>query len=98
VTLVESPQGPGFAIEGGGDFWIGEATPGRLRFTWPFAAADRATVDEFHRAAVAAGGRDNGTPRICPQYHAGYYAAFVIDPDGNNVEAVFHGDPEQPTT
>ena len=55
-----------------------------------FAAADRATVDKFHRAAVEAGGRDNGAPGLRPHYHAGYYAAFVIDPDGNNVEAVFH--------
>jgi hypothetical protein len=44
------------------------------------------------RAAVEAGGRDNGAPGLRPHYHAGYYAAFVIDPDGNNVEAVFHGE------
>ena len=50
-----------------------------------------ATVDKFHRAAVEAGGRDNGAPGLRPHYHAGYYAAFVIDPDGNNVEAVFQG-------
>jgi predicted lactoylglutathione lyase len=62
------------------------------------AAADRATVDEFHRAALAAGGRDNGVPGVRPHYHAGYYAAFVIDPDGNNVEAVFHGDSQPPAT
>jgi catechol 2,3-dioxygenase-like lactoylglutathione lyase family enzyme len=56
-----------------------------------FAAPDRATVDAFHAAALAAGGTDNGAPGLRPQYHAGYYAAFVLDPDGNNVEAVFHG-------
>ena len=55
-----------------------------------FAAPDRATVDAFHAAAVAAGGRDNGSPGPRPQYHPGYYAAYVLDPDGNNVEAVFH--------
>jgi catechol 2,3-dioxygenase-like lactoylglutathione lyase family enzyme len=55
-----------------------------------FPAPDRATVDEFHRAAVAAGYRDNGAPGERPQYHPGYYGAFVLDPDGNNVEAVFH--------
>jgi catechol 2,3-dioxygenase-like lactoylglutathione lyase family enzyme len=80
------------AIEGGGDFWIGEGEPPAAPVHVAFAAADRATVDKFHRAAVEAGGRDNGAPGLRPHYHAGYYAAFVIDPDGNNVEAVFHGD------
>ena len=56
-----------------------------------FAASDRDTVDRFYEAALAGGGRDNGAPGERPQYHAGYYAAYVIDPDGNNVEAVFHG-------
>jgi catechol 2,3-dioxygenase-like lactoylglutathione lyase family enzyme len=55
-----------------------------------FQAKDRATVDRFHKAVVAAGGRDNGAPGVRP-YHPGYYAAFALDPDGNNVEAVFHG-------
>jgi catechol 2,3-dioxygenase-like lactoylglutathione lyase family enzyme len=55
-----------------------------------FAAPDRRTVDAFHEAALAAGGRDNGRPGLRPHYHAGYYAAYVLDPDGNNVEAVFH--------
>ena len=55
-----------------------------------FQANDRATVERFHAAAVKAGGKDNGAPGERP-YHPGYYAAFVLDPDGNNVEAVFHG-------
>lgn len=55
-----------------------------------FQAADRAAVDRFHAAALAAGGRDNGAPGIRP-YHPGYYAGFVLDPDGNNVEVVHHG-------
>jgi catechol 2,3-dioxygenase-like lactoylglutathione lyase family enzyme len=55
-----------------------------------FQAPDRATVDRFHEAALAAGGRDNGAPGE-RQYHPGYYAAYVFDPDGNNIEAVFHG-------
>ncbi len=55
-----------------------------------FQARDRAMVDAFHRAALAAGGTDNGTPGE-RHYHPGYYACFVLDPDGNNVEAVFHG-------
>ena len=56
-----------------------------------FQAADRAMVDAFHEAALAHGGIDNGVPAERP-YHPGYYAAFVRDPDGNNIEAVFHGD------
>ena len=56
-----------------------------------FQAKDRATVDAFHRAALAHGGRDNGAPGERP-YHPGYYAAFVLDPDGNNIEAVYHGE------
>jgi len=55
-----------------------------------FKAPDRATVDAFHRVALAAGYRDNGAPGERPQYHPGYYGAFVLDPDGHNVEAVFH--------
>jgi len=53
-----------------------------------FAADTRAQVDAFHRAALAAGGKDNGAPGLRPQYHAHYYAAFVIGPDGHNIEAV----------
>jgi catechol 2,3-dioxygenase-like lactoylglutathione lyase family enzyme len=56
-----------------------------------FAAPDRATVAAFHAAALAAGGRDNGAPGLRPRYHADYYGAYVLDPDGHNVEAVFHG-------
>jgi catechol 2,3-dioxygenase-like lactoylglutathione lyase family enzyme len=55
-----------------------------------FRAPDRATVDEFHGVAVAAGYSDNGAPGERPEYHAGYYGAYVLDPDGNNIEAVFH--------
>jgi len=57
-----------------------------------FPAADRAAVDAFHRTATGAGYRDNGGPGERAQYHPGYYGAFVLDPDGNNIEAVFHGD------
>jgi catechol 2,3-dioxygenase-like lactoylglutathione lyase family enzyme len=56
-----------------------------------FQAKDRTTVDAFYQAALANGGKDNGGPGERP-YHPGYYAAFVLDPDGNNIEAVFHGD------
>lgn len=53
-------------------------------------ALERGAVDAFHRAALAAGGRDNGAPGLRPDYHATYYAAFILDPDGNNLEAVCH--------
>ena len=70
-------------------FWIGRGgAPGACHVA--FAAADRATVDAFHAAATAAGGRDNGRPGLRPEYHANYYGAFVLDPDGNNIEAVCH--------
>lgn len=80
----------GFGADGTPDFWIGGE--GGLGGTLHVAivATDRATVDEFHRAALAAGARDNGPPGLRPHYHANYYAAFVLDPDGHNVEAVCH--------
>lgn len=71
-------------------FWLtesGETGPGRHV---AFTARTRDEVDAFHAAALAAGGRDNGAPGLRPHYHASYYGAFVIDPDGNNVEAVCH--------
>ncbi|HET7793402.1 MAG TPA: VOC family protein [Rhizobacter sp.] len=93
----------GIPIGGSGDgyFWADElfvstassaAAQGELtgRHHFAFQARDRATVEAFHKAALAHGGKDNGAPGERP-YHPGYYAAFVIDPDGNNVEAVFHG-------
>lgn len=93
----------GVPIGGSGEdyFWSDElfvstansrAAAGQLtgRHHLAFRAQDRAMVDAFHAAAVAAGGRDNGAPGERP-YHPGYYAAFVLDPDGNNVEAVYHG-------
>jgi catechol 2,3-dioxygenase-like lactoylglutathione lyase family enzyme len=91
VRVVESSQGPGFAIDDQ-DFWITEHEMAAGSVHIAFAAPDHATVDAFHAAAIEAGGIDNGRPGLRPRYHAGYYAAFVLDPDGNNVEAVFHGD------
>ena len=57
-----------------------------------FQAKDRATVDAFYEAALAHGGTSNGAPGVRSNYHPGYYAAFVLDPDGNNIEAVYHGE------
>lgn len=70
-----------------------EAAHGELtgRHHLAFQAQDRAMVDAFHKAALAAGGKDNGAPGE-RKYHPGYYAAFAIDPDGNNIEAVYHGE------
>ena len=90
VRVVENPHGPGFAL-GDQDFWIGERDVSAAVHV-AFAAPDRDTVDAFHAAALEAGGVDNGRPGLRPHYHSGYYAAFVLDPDGNNIEAVFHGD------
>jgi catechol 2,3-dioxygenase-like lactoylglutathione lyase family enzyme len=92
VRVVESSQGPGFTIDDREDFWITEQEVAAGSVHIAFAAPDRETVDAFHAAAVEAGGVDNGRPGLRPHYHSGYYAAFVLDPDGNNVEAVFHGD------
>ena len=73
-----------------------QAAQGHLtgRVHLAFQAKDRATVDAFHKAALENGGKDNGKPGERP-YHPGYYAAFVLDPDGNNIEAVFHGEAQR---
>lgn len=73
-----------------------QAALGKLtgRHHLAFQAADRATVEAFHKAGLANGGTDNGAPGERP-YHPGYYAAFLLDPDGNNIEAVFHGEAER---
>ena len=70
-----------------------KAAQGKLtgRHHLAFQARDRAMVDAFHRAALAHGGQDNGAPGL-RDYHPGYYGAFVLDPDGNNIEAVYHGE------
>ncbi|MFD1191963.1 VOC family protein [Phenylobacterium conjunctum] len=71
-------------------FWFGTGGPPTAGVHVAFTAKDRATVDAFYAAAMAAGGRDNGPPGIRAHYHPTYYGAFVLDPDGHNVEAVCH--------
>ena len=71
-------------------FWIGEGERLGGPIHVAFVAPSRASVDAFYRAGLAAGGKDNGAPGLRPHYHANYYAAFVLDPDGNNIEAVCH--------
>jgi catechol 2,3-dioxygenase-like lactoylglutathione lyase family enzyme len=85
----------GIPLVGGGDHFFADelwvdagATPSHVHFA--FQAADRAAVDRWYAAGLAAGGRDNGGPGE-RNYHPGYYAAYLLDPDGNNVEAVYHG-------
>ena len=71
------------------DFWLGQGTAGGPTHVC-FGAASRPQVDAFHKAALAAGGRDNGASGLRTHYHPTYYGAFVLDPDGNNIEAVCH--------
>ena len=80
----------GFGIGGKPDFWIGGEGKLEKPMHVAIVAKDRASVDAFHRGALAAGGRDNGAPGLRPHYHPNYYAAFVLDLDGHNIEAVCH--------
>jgi catechol 2,3-dioxygenase-like lactoylglutathione lyase family enzyme len=93
----------GLTIQRTGDGWFqadelfvstADADTPKTHVHLAFQAKDRATVDAFYRAALAAGGTDNGAPGE-RHYHPGYYGAFVLDPDGNNIEAVFHGPAER---
>jgi catechol 2,3-dioxygenase-like lactoylglutathione lyase family enzyme len=87
---MEFESAAGFGTgEGIPDFWIG-SSPERGAAHVAFTASDRATVDAFYEAAMAAGGKDNGAPGLRPHYHESYYASYVHDDDGNNVEAVCH--------
>lgn len=89
LMMEHDISGAGFGRDGKPDFWIqGGTASGPIHLA--FSSVDRATVDKFHKAAVNSGAQDNGAPGPRPEYHPGYYGAFVIDPDGNNVEAVCH--------
>ena len=93
VTAEQNPSGSpaaGFGANGKPDFWIGGEGGLEHPLHIAIASRDRASVDAFHRAALAAGGRDNGAPGLRPHYHPNYYGAFVLDPDGHNIEAVCH--------
>lgn len=80
----------GFGADGKPDFWFDAEGAMNKPVHIAIRADDRATVDAFYKAAIAAGGRDNGPPGIRPHYHPSYYGAFVLDPDGHNIEAVCH--------
>ncbi len=90
--LWQSAQSLAFGVPGSDDFGLnlGAANPTRHAHV-AFIARDQAAVRAFHAAALLAGGRDNGAPGFHREYHPTYYAAFVLDPDDNNIEAVFHG-------
>ena len=81
----------GYGVAPKPDFWIAEGAVNTPRLHIAFRANNRAEVDAFYQAAIAAGGKDNGPPGLRPHYHPAYYGAFVFDPDGHNVEVVFHG-------
>jgi len=87
--IVEFPGVAGFGIKPKPDLWI---VPGTIGTPTHLAirAATRKLVDAFYAAAIAAGGRDNGPPGVRAMYHPDYYGAFVLDPDGHNIEAVCH--------
>jgi catechol 2,3-dioxygenase-like lactoylglutathione lyase family enzyme len=80
----------GFGADGKPDLWIGGEGGLNRHIHIAIAAKNRAAVDAFYRAAIAAGGKDNGAPGLREHYHPHYYGAFVLDPDGHNVEAVCH--------
>ena len=90
VHVMTYEQWAGFGIGGKPDFWIEGKKQPKDRVHVAFRAKGRAEVRAFYEAAIAAGGKDNGPPGVREHYHANYYGAFVLDPDGHNVEAVCH--------
>jgi catechol 2,3-dioxygenase-like lactoylglutathione lyase family enzyme len=94
VELPATPTGPrqstGFCHADGSDLWISQGDAIHPPIHIAFRVSSRAAVDAFYKAAMAAGGKDNGAPGLRPQYHPNYYGAFVLDPDGHNIEAVCH--------
>ena len=91
MVLHDFPEWIGMGDGGKAHLWLVGEAPHTSGLHLAFACNDRVTVDAFHRDGLAAGGRDNGEPGLRPQYHANYYGAFLLDPDGNNSEAVYHG-------
>jgi catechol 2,3-dioxygenase-like lactoylglutathione lyase family enzyme len=91
ISIVS--EGEGWAMlgkDGKGQFWFGSFGKSPSGIHIAFVAENRERVREFHAAAITAGAKDNGAPGLRQQYHPNYYAAFVIDPDGHNIEAVCH--------
>ncbi len=95
IELIAEDQGwSGYGRRGDekAEFWFGEDEGSQYPMHIAFVAESREKVDQFYDAAIAAGAKDNGRPGLRKQYHPNYYGAFVIDPDGHNVEAVYHGE------
>jgi len=90
ALIMEWEQYAGFGVPPKPDFWIGQGKPNVPPIHVAFRAQNRKEVDAFYKAAMAAGGRDNGPPGLRPHYHENYYGAFVLDPDGHNIEVVCH--------
>jgi catechol 2,3-dioxygenase-like lactoylglutathione lyase family enzyme len=91
-VLVAFDKSVGFGEGDRAKFWVNERPPVGTGTHVAFVASDRATVDAVYAAAIEAGGRDNGAPGVREHYSPTYYAAFVLDPDGNNIEAVCRAD------
>jgi len=100
APIMEFGQACGFGRDGKPEFWIGTGPasfqkPEQMEIITPqhvaFTTKNRGEVDAFYEAAIAAGGKDFGAPGIRAHYHPSYYGAFVLDPDGHDIEAVFHG-------
>jgi catechol 2,3-dioxygenase-like lactoylglutathione lyase family enzyme len=100
ARIMEFGQACGFGRDGKPEFWLGTGPTSfqraeQLQIITPmhiaFSAASRSDVEGFHAAALAAGGKDFGAPGVRAHYHPRYYGAFVLDPDGHDIEAVFHG-------
>jgi catechol 2,3-dioxygenase-like lactoylglutathione lyase family enzyme len=100
TKIMEAGEACGFGRDGKPDFWVGGGPASyqkaeHLKLITPthiaFSARTREQVDAFYKAAIAAGAKDFGGPGLRPEYHPKYYGAFVLDPDGNDVEAVYHG-------
>ncbi len=90
ASVTGSFDVPGFGKNQKPDFWLSQSSKVTPPLHIAFAATSRAEVDAFYAAAMAAGATDNGPPGLRPIYHPGYYGAFVLDPDGHNIEAVCH--------
>jgi len=90
AELTGNHDAVGFGVYPKPDFWLGPGDISQRSMHVAFRADSRKQVDAFYEAAIAAGGRDNGPPGIRAHYHPDYYAAFVLDPDGHNIEAVCH--------
>jgi catechol 2,3-dioxygenase-like lactoylglutathione lyase family enzyme len=89
-VIMEFGEAVGLGAAGKPDFWLQQGARTAPRLHIAFAAVDRAAVDAFYAAALRAGGVDNGPPGLREHYHPSYYGAFVLDPDGHNIEAVCH--------